>query len=506
MGRKRCTPEQSTRPRAISGSRWLLASALLAVVLCGACAKQATQARNLILISIDTLVPGRMSLYGGPRRTTPHIDLLASESVRFVNAFSTAPWTMPAHASMLTGLYPSTIYARPGTGWSLQRATALAERFRRAGYRTGAVTGGGFVSARSGAARGFESFEQVPKAGRPARAVNKSIAWLETNHDEPFFYFLHTFIVHAPYLDRRYVEPGQGGRLKDLFKQDAALYSRLQMMCCQDMTVTHEERRYMLALYDGGVAAADEMVGRLLAALERLQLMDDTAIIITSDHGQEFWQHTDRGGHGHSLYDDQLRIPLLWYEPGLRAAGQSVSQHVSLIDIVPTIVERFGLKKDEAFDGVDLSPLLDGREWAVERHLYAEAVHHGPKRLSVRTPEAKLILTPEPGVQLGIGGKHPVSVAAPRELFLSEDRAEARNIAGDPAYAQLFEELGLQLEEDRATALAGDPELSGSLTDAEILHGLRNLRAGTEREAASPDAPHLDEETKRQLRELGYLE
>ncbi len=471
------------------GGAWVLWGFILLAWVSG-CAEPARKPGNLLLISIDTLVPGRMSTYGGSRKTTPFIDALSKRSVRFDNAFSTAPWTLPAHASMLTGLYPHSLSADPRERRFYDLAPKLAERFAAAKFATGAVTGGGYVSEWFGVSAGFESFEEIKKAEGAKPPLAAFSAWLKKNHEERFFFFFHTFIAHEPLTDRRYVRPGSGGRLRDIYlpKNKGKLHFNV---CCREMLVTDAERDFMLDLYDGGVAAADEVVGELIAGLEKYGLLENTDIVITSDHGQEFWQHTGRGGHGHSLYQEQLRIPLIWYQPGMGASGSVQTKDVSLVDIAPTLVARFGLDTSDTFDGVDLGPLLHGEPWNVDRSLFAESIHHGPERFSAWTPDAKLTITPDPStpvkemIETG-GGPNPVSVAAPVEIFLRADEDEAHNVADSIGESKVAMKLRQALDAHRAA-----PQVTRARPDTGSSQGLDS---------------QLEAEVVEELRALGYVE
>ena len=438
-------------------------------VLAMAASCSSTPPRNLVLISIDTLVPGRMSAYGNERPTTPHIDSLLGSAVRFTRAYSPAPWTLPAHASMLTGQYPSSLAPDPTDRRLFQVAPLLSMRFQQRGYDTAAVTGGSFLSRAYKADLGFDYFVEK---GDVARATE----WLDAHSAEPFFLFFHTYIAHAGYRDRRFVEGMDGGRLTAILEQDLEALALYRQISGSGIDPTPEEARFLRAFYDGGVARADEMVGRLVTTLDDLGVLDRTTIVITSDHGEEFWEHTGRAAyHGHSLYDELLRVPFIWYERGVRGAGKSRRQHVNLIDIVPTVAARFGLEIGEPLDGVDLSPLLEGDDWNVVRPLFAEGVRHGPDRRSVRTAAGKLIVSEGP--QRGEGLEFPIPLRAPRELYLADDEAEEKNRFG-----------------------------SGSAIERDLLDAL------AEREAVAPPPvpaianPDLDAETREQLEALGYVE
>ncbi len=446
---------------------------------CGGESANSPKPRNLVLISLDTLVPGRMSAYDGPRDTTPNIDALVERGVRFTNARSTSPWTLPAHTAMLFGRYPSRLAPDPNDERLYKLAPSLAKLFRDQGYRTAAVTGGAFLAKRFGIAKDFEHFAHHARwTDRDWSPVEHAETFLKQIQHEPFFLFFHTYEVHVAYEDRRYADALEPGRIDSIFRMTKKGMEVHREVCCGAMELTDEEREFLLALYDGGVAKADEIVRDLLAALTRLGLDQNTTIVITSDHGEEFLEHTNRTAyHGHSLYDELLRVPLIWYEPDMERAGETQAELVSLLDIVPTAAARFDLSPPAALDGVDLSPLIDAGEWTLERALYGEGVKHGPPRFSVMTDDAKLIVTPDTSVQYGEGVTFPVSVRAPRELYLRDDPLEQSNRIDD----------GLPI-----------------LSDLEIL--LDRHRALAEK--AEPEKPvqELDSDTRARLQELGYVE
>jgi arylsulfatase A-like enzyme len=443
---------------------------VLAMLLCAACSRAPEPPKNVVLISLDTLRADRMSLYGAERRTTPVIDELARRGVRFTNAFSPSPWTLPAHAAMLTGRYPSSLSSN-FDDHLYRLAPLLSAILKEHGYQTAAVAGGGFVSKAYGADVGFDSFQ----VGKAADAVS----WIQSAPKEPFFFFFHTYTPHVPYSDRRYTDGIDGGTLATIYSGKAKEWiAHHTLVSCGWVSPTTSEKEFLLALYDGGVTAADEIVGDLLAALQSAGVVERTIVVITSDHGEEFWDHTDRGAyHGHTLYDELLRVPLVWYEPGLRRRGSTQAELVNLVDIVPTMLARLRVPAPAGLDGVDLSPLLDKGKWNVERTLFAEAVRHGPPRQSAINASGKLIVTLQPEVQLEEGQRCPVPVREPRELYLPSDPGETQN----------------RVHEDGQRAAALDAELQ--------LHN-RSASAQTPSLERAP----IDEETRERLRALGYLE
>jgi hypothetical protein len=396
---------------------WFLPVAGALLLAACAPAPAAPPRRNVVLISLDTLRADRMSLYGAARATTPAIDRLAASGVAFTSAYSPSPWTLPAHAAMLTGRYPSALSRDPEDPlYTL--APTLAAVLGAQGWATAAVTGGAFVSAAFGADRGFDTFAEG--------TVDDAVARLEALAPDPFFLFFHTYAAHMPYSDRRFVRDGEGERLADLYRGSQPEWEPLHLrLCCTGFVPTAAEHDFLLRLYDGGVAAADEMVAALVAALHRLDVFDETIVIVTSDHGEEFWDHTGRAAyHGHTLYRELLRIPLVWFETGLRDAGQRRGEDVHLVDVVPTVLARLGVPAPSALDGVDLSPLLDGGPWSDDRTLFGESIRYGPRRYSARDRNGTLILTPHPTAQRLETGTLPLPIARRRELFTPDDSGE----------------------------------------------------------------------------------
>ena len=451
----------------ISGSSGLSACLVVAMGLAlVSCPRRARQPTNVVLISIDTLRADRMSLHGAARRTTPAIDALAAKAVHFTNAFSPAPWTLPAHAAMLSGRYPSSL-SSDFNDHLYERAPLLSTLLKNHGYRTAAVTGGAFVSHAYGADVGFDSFR--------VGGVQDAVAAIQTQAGNPFFLFFHTYVTHIPFKDRRYVLDVDGGRLAEIYQGKAPTWlgPHLQITCGW-MNPTPAEKEFLLGLYDGGVAAADEMVAELVTALEGAGVLDRTIVVVTSDHGEEFWDHTGRGAyHGHSLYNELLRVPLVWYEPDLPLQGHARAEPVSLVDLVPTVMARLGFPVPAGLEGADLSPLLDGAEWTIDRELFAEATRHGPPRQSVLSATGKLIVTANPELQEGEGKRCAVPVLAPRELYLPGDPAEKEDRFS--AAAPLAEHLAAALRAHAASAVATSPSQAPTPLDAATRERLRSL-------------------------------
>jgi len=403
-------------------------------------------ARNVVLITLDTLRTDRLSCYGSKRVDTPNIDAFAAEGVRFTNAASAVPLTLPAHASIMTGLYPPGHGVRENVGYVLdERIPTLAELLRRGGWATG-----GFVSAfvldhQWGIGRGFDHyFDDFDLRGLEAGdaanmgsvqrdgadTVAAAVRWLdERPTGRPFFLWLHLYDPHEPYTPR---EP---------FKS-----------------------RYPEHPYDGEVAYTDSLVGTFRQALADRGLLDGTLAVLTSDHGEGLGDHGE-DFHGFFVYETTVHAALIVRLPATGRAGRVVDQAVSHVDLLPTILDLAGLPAPENLHGRSLVPLMTGRRPGRDRPVYSESLypllHYGwaPLR-ALRSERFKLIDAP---------------------------RAELYDLAQDPS------------EEDNLHGR--DPNLANDLIAA--LAGLRKRIESGERSGGGGAA--IDEQTLAKLRSLGYV-
>ncbi|MBY0276211.1 sulfatase-like hydrolase/transferase [Candidatus Binatia bacterium] len=316
---------------------------------------------NVVLISIDTLRADHLGTYGYARPTSPNLDALAGRGVAFEQATSPSSWTLPAHASLLSGVSPYRHGAISEATRIRDDVPLLAELLRAGGYHTAAFVNAPFVSRDYGFARGFASFDQrFEERRRDVAARHETIRGAVDGLAPPFFLFLHFMDVHTPYRppkefnvfarDRRSSQVlkdlGEGGVLA---LQRAAREGRLEM--------SPEERDRLVDLYDGEILALDAYLGTLIGAIEAR--FPDTVVIVTADHGEEFLEHGGFG-HGDTLYQEVLHVPLLVTGPGV-AHGARVPTVVALVDVVPTILDLTGVAAPPGLDGRSLLPELTGR-------------------------------------------------------------------------------------------------------------------------------------------------
>ena len=352
---------------------------------------------NVVLISIDTLRADRMSLYGNPRLTTARIDRWAEDrGVTFEQAVVQAPWTLPSHISMLTGLNPTTHGVNHRTAAPVE-LELLAERLRSKGYFTAAVTGGGFMSPHFGIWQGFDVFrywgedsETLPTV-EVTGGVSRALELVDEIGERPFFLLFHTFEVHNPY----HPQPPYFRAFYDGFAHSRSTISTREVdrrpvgdhrvfreliwrrSDGQVSRLPDERRPLALAMYDSGLAYTDEQIGRLLDELDARGLSENTIVVLTSDHG-ELLGEEGLGGHVY-LHDANLLVPLVFSWPEELVGSRRIDVQVRSIDIVPTLLELLGVDETGDLDGVSLVPLLrDEVEPAVpEAITYAASSNRG---------------------------------------------------------------------------------------------------------------------------------
>ncbi|MCY2929841.1 MAG: sulfatase [Planctomycetota bacterium] len=305
--------------------------------------------RNVVLISIDTCRADRLSCYGYARPSTPHIDALAAEGVLFANALTPVPATTPAHSSMLTGSYPPTHGVRMNNGERLPDSNVtLAETLKKAGYRTGAFVGGFPVDARFGLNQGFDTYDgqytrqrfpDLPADERTAEEVSRpAMAWLDKNADKPFFLFLHYYDAHLPYAP----PPPYASTFAD-------------------------------DPYAGEIAYVDHWIGQVIDRLRAIGAYEDTLVIVTADHGESLNEHNETS-HGYFMYQSTMHVPLVIRLPHARK-GLKEEGNVSLVDIVPTVLDLAGLEPPSQVQGISLRGPLEGGALPDRTHpIYGESL------------------------------------------------------------------------------------------------------------------------------------
>jgi choline-sulfatase len=322
--------------RVISGRA--LASGAIAA-MCVSCADPPAPApTNLLLVTIDTLRPDHLGAYGYDRDTSPQLDRFAASAVVFDRAYGSSSWTLPSIASLLTGEYPSGHRTRGRRSSLAPGFETLTERLESAGFATAAVVSHVFFARRYGLDQGFslyddeqvrKQFDESHKAVSSPAITAKGRAWLEQRYaaddGRRWFLWLHYFDPHSEYVSHPDTQERFGETPLDR--------------------------------YDGEIAFTDANLGEILDTLEAFDAVDDTLVIVASDHGEAFGEH-GLVGHRLSLFEEELRVALLMRVPGV--APRRVSALASLVDVAPTALELLRIEPQPPKAGVSLVPLLQG--------------------------------------------------------------------------------------------------------------------------------------------------
>jgi arylsulfatase A-like enzyme len=354
--------------------------------------------KSMILISLDTFRADRVGRHRGGRSITPAMDRLAADSVLFERCYAQAPSTLPSHASIMTSLLPP----QHGAYYSIKSKLApdvvtIAEILSQAGYRTASFNGGAQMDAVWGLDRGFDLYDSdvpdreteigIVEDQRLMLGVAKTIQWLEKNDARPFFVFLHSYEVHAPYTpelvdvealgverserDRKRTSHEPLSTAKD--SQRSPMETLRVEIIEGDAPLDETARQQFEDLYDAEVISADRALGHLISTLDEMDLYADTLIVFTSDHGEEFGEH-GMLGHSHTLYDELLHVPLIIKFPGSQFAGTRVATQVRSLDIAPTALRSIGIKPPSQFLGRDLSSRAkEGWEWDLPAPSYQDS-------------------------------------------------------------------------------------------------------------------------------------
>jgi arylsulfatase A-like enzyme len=401
--------------------------------------RRATEPPNVIVIGIDTLRADRLSAYGYERPTSPQIDALAAEAIRFDQAISAANWTAPSFASIFTGLPASRHGVRTDPGrWTPAEAKGstsrlsplgedvrtLAEIFRQGGWRTQGVA---FKPALFdvGLDQGFESWFNLPTPRLTGRMnLDRALTWLESNHDRRFFLFLHLNDPHQPFNQPAAFQNLFGGDERARLGFDLPITIARGAVdgcppCYRGAVVSRDFVTAARDLYDGEIAFVDDLVGRLLAALREWGVYEDTLIALISDHGEILFEQRGFFGHGGRFVTDSLvRVPLI-VKPHAGAAlpsGIVIDDQVRSTDLLPTLVDLAGLEPlSETADSRSLRELISGDGRETSRPAFSE--NPQMNLVGLRHGRWKLVLTTNNGRT-----KHAL-------YDLEADRLESRNVA-----------------------------------------------------------------------------
>jgi arylsulfatase A-like enzyme/Tfp pilus assembly protein PilF len=442
-------------------ARLLLSSALVVCCLVfvwgckrGSSPEVAATRPNVVVVTVDTLRADHLGCYGFARARTPHIDKLATEGVLVEHAVASAPTTLPSHTSIFTGLQPPAHGVRDNGSFLVpDEALTLAERLKADGYRTQAFISAMVLHRMYNLHQGFDGYEDqlwreakgdvfLNRERSGARTMDLVLEWLDgaaaSAKDAPFFLWVHLFDPHAPYAP------------------------------------PEADAKVAPTPYDGEIASVDRQIGRLVESLQKKNVLDDTILVFTSDHGESLGQHGE-ATHAVFIYESTVHVPLIVRYPRKLPAGKTYLGPVRLVDIMPTIVGLLGLEPSPT-QGTDLSAPFAGAAPPPTFAQYSESLHS----------EIEYGMAPLFGIRVD----QWTYIRAPRpELYdRAKDPGETLNLldpsaaASDPAGAS---SAGAQ-------AMKLDHELSKTLGELDQL-------------ALVPKVKPIDEDTIEMLRALGYV-
>ncbi len=339
-----CDPEQTSGPRFNAPADAQATRAILSEL-------PKVERPNILLILVDTLRRDHLGTYGYERDTSPNIDALAKRSIRYERAYSQSSWTIPSTAALLSARYASDLGIRRQHDRLSDEVLLLPEVLKQNGYRTGAVVSHVFISRRWNFDQGYDFFDGGNVKGHAAvtsaGVTDAALRFIDRSFGAgPSFLLVHYFDPHADYIEH------EGYRFSQEMNYDGPIKSgMIYKYVKSSFRRSHpEDLAYLLALYDSEIAFTDAQIGRLIRHLEERELLDDTIVILTADHGEEFLEHQSFG-HALTLYQEQIHVPLLIRWPGAER-GRVSSRVVQTIDIFPSILDYLGIPAPPGIAGL----------------------------------------------------------------------------------------------------------------------------------------------------------
>lgn len=449
---------------------------------------------NVVLIVVDALRPDHLGINGYTRNTSPNIDKLSKEGTSFINSYCALPRTNPSMVSIFTGLYPYNhgvrlVYGNPANS----SITTLAEILQNHGYKTASMSGGaayhplvdkGFQEVnlltwkiRNKIQRILNRFLNQKNA--PLQYGKIAAQWIKKNSSKQFFLCFHPIYLHWPYqipypFDNLYDTDYCGNHdFNTLYNRK---YSRGDIIF-GNVKLSDEEINHAVAHYDGGINYIDKQIGEILNALHDGGIEEETLVILTSDHGENFGEHNFFFQHGASLYETSLKVPLIFKNPKRIPVNKQISGRVRNMDIMPTVLDILNIPLIDEIDGKSLLPLIESKKEELGEIIFAESIEehfHGNKRVFMR----------------GIKGKWRMLIEGKWKIIFiphpQNDIFELYNITNDP------DEKNNLIDKEKEIALYMKKKILDFLS-----------QQSNEGDADSSD---LTEKSKKLLIKLGYLE
>jgi arylsulfatase A-like enzyme len=410
----------------------------------------------MIVINLNAVRADHLGCYGYDRDTSPNIDALAEESVRFEWTFAQAPDPAPSQASIVSGLYPTTHQMFDETTRLPSEVITLAEALSTEDFATAAFVDGGFMSETFGLTQGFGEVDDSAGGGM-SEITPKAMSWLEQHADQSFLLMLHAYDAHAPYAppaeySEMFLEglepPTEGFEPTPARMKPEGQDGPAEVLLPNDLA-------YAEALYDAEIRHVDHWIGQLLTKIEQLGLDERATVVVLADHGQEFQEHGDLM-HG-QIYATVTRVPMMIRLPGGQHAG-TISDYVETVDLMPTLLDLAGRSVPETVQGESLLPLALGKGQP-PYVAFSESRHFGGQ-LAIAMGGYRMVLNLDP---------------ESAELYhLTADPLERENIAKDePRRLQVLNGR-LQSWRDRVESASFDPEKQEEV-DEDTLDQLKGL-------------------------------
>jgi arylsulfatase A-like enzyme len=473
MRRHRFSDSKSTAPsrrgcKPRNRRRSTLTFATVCCALIASCGPPPVPARNVVLISVDTLAAEHLSTYGYEKLTSPHLDDFASRATLYLRSYATSPWTLPTHASLFTGKHPfehgARTFREPATRSALaQYHLTLAEVLQEMGFRTGAfVSNNAYLTEEFQLNQGFDTYVVERRDGP---AMNKlAFDWLEEDTDQPFFLFINYMDTHAPYNTRpteqrpeflEHVVRGASGKileeLEDKILGGDPSYSRESVEAVTDM-------------YNLSIANVDEAIGAVFDKLTALGHFNDTLILVTGDHGEIFDEHA-MIKHGYGLYEPLIRVPLI-VKRASQQIGEVINDAISSTDVPNMILSQ--LPKEKASPYLEKFPDKPGNHPVISENYYTHPLFWGWKKWAERFDRERFAIIEWPY-------KYIHSSDGSHELYdLEKDPREIHNLFEQKS--AIAERLASELERFRSERPHIDRPLEQILTPTdEEIENLKEL-------------------------------
>lgn len=431
--------------------------------------KEAKKPKNVILILMDTNRADNFAAFNPKNKVkTPAFDKFASKSLVFENAYNQENWTKPSVATTLTGTYPDTHQTKKDSSALPAGVEMVSEVLKKSGFQTAGFVANGYVSEKFGFEKGWDTYKNYIRLSKPSQAEHvygDSLAWLKEHKDEKYFLYIQTIDPHVPYRHKgkatsQYYAADYHGALGNSISAEKQIAAGKTAPDADDL-------KWLKAMYYGETSHHDTEMGKFFTELETMGVLDDTLIIVTNDHGEELGDHK-KFGHGHSLYEELLRAPLIIHYPPAIRPTVLTNEVAENVDISPTIVDMLGIKPMAKADGLSLKPLMMGEP--VQHPYYAMSEFMEAKR-AIRVGSWKMIWSGGRGVEV---------------YHSSVDRSEKKDLAKKALIARRL----LEVHAGEAQAAYDKKQRMQDITTK------RQFEAGV---------ADIDPETRKQLEALGYF-